>query len=146
VSTDAAGAAAPYRIRYTPTGAEVRLSGVVTAAIIAAARREVARQHYPGGRRFLLIDHSAAEGWAIAGHEFPELVDAVDEYHAAGPRLLMAIAVPQLEGYAATRTWEVFAEALPVETGVHRTRDAALTWLASRGVDIAELGQAGASD
>ncbi len=131
----------PYTIRYTDSGAEVRTSGVVTAAKIAAARAEVARHAYQRGRRYVLIDHSGASRFELDARDIETLghTGGVAEFWADPPPLLLAAIVPQREGYELARAWQTAAAAQPIESRIFRVRAMAVAWLASRGVPDVEL-------
>ena len=132
-------APAPYTIRHLYTGADVRLAGVLTGADVTDALVAAARDEYLGGRRYVVFDCTAVDVYAISPQEMRPLAERADLYWALRPPLIAVVVVPQLEGYALARMWEVFADTQPVRTEIVRDRAAGLRWLAARGAADDEL-------
>jgi hypothetical protein len=128
-----------YTIRRLYTGADVHLSGVLTGAVVADALRAAARDEYLGGRRYVVFDCTAVEAFALDAADLRDVADRPELYTALRPPLLGVIVVPQLEGYAHARMWQLFAESQAVASTVVRTRDEGIRWLAARGAGDPEL-------
>jgi hypothetical protein len=129
----------PYTIRRLHTGADVHLSGTLTGTVIADALHEAARDEYLGGRRYIVFDCTAVEAFALDATDLLAVADRPELYAALRPPLLAVIVVPQLEGYAPARMWQLFTESQAVESTVVRTRAEGIRWLRAPGAGDPEL-------
>jgi len=127
----------PYSIRFTNSGAEVRYSGVVTAAEVAASLDEVRRHDYPGGRHFMIVDLEAADLASLTGADVQAL--ARQSPAPVGGPLPTAVIAPEDTAFGLGRMWVASIDERPVVARVLRTRAMALAWLSTRGIPDAEL-------
>jgi hypothetical protein len=129
----------PYETRYTPTGADVRFSGVTTGTEIVAAKASALAHRYDGALAFLLFDLGGADRLDVPTADVRRVAREDREYAGTHPPFSIAIVAPHDLEYGLSRMWQAFVDDTPIESTVARSRAEALDWLTGRGVDVAGL-------
>jgi hypothetical protein len=129
----------PYETRYTPSGADVRFTGVATGPEIVEAKARALAHRYDGPLRFLLFDLAGADRLDVPTADVRRVAREDREYAATHPPFAIAVVAPHDLEYGLSRMWQAFVEDTPIESNVARTRAEALRWLAGQGADVAEL-------
>ena len=129
----------PYVTRYTPTGADVRFSGVTTGSEIVEAKTSALAHPYDGALAFLLFDLAGADRLDVPTADVRRVAREDREYAATHPPFAIAVVAPHDLEYGLSRMWQAFVDDTPIESTVARSRAEALGWLAGRGVDVAGL-------
>jgi hypothetical protein len=129
----------PYLVRYTPSGADVRFTGVATGAEIVEAKALALSHRYDGPLRFLLFDLGTADQLDIPTADVRRVAREDREYAERHPPFAIVVVAPHDLEYGLSRMWQAFVDDTPIDSNVARTRAEAVGWLAGRGLDVAHL-------
>ena len=129
----------PYETRYTPTGADVRFSGVTTGAEIVEAKASALAHPYHPALAFLVFDLGGADRLDVPTSDVRRVAREDRAYAATHPPFAIAVVAPHDLEYGLSRMWQAFVDDTPIDSLVVRTRAEALHWLAGRGVDVTAL-------
>jgi hypothetical protein len=131
----------PYTTRLTPSGADIRFTGVVTRALVEQAMAEAAACSVGAPLGYMLRDYTAIDRLDVSSADVRALTRFyADEAGPIAPSLVAIVAVRPVE-YGLARMWELIAEDSGAYGAAHvaRSRAEAVAWLVAYGVPAGEL-------